>query len=101
MKKEVKDTYTTARDLEDKTAKKNFEEWVRLYGDFFDLDNLPEADRKEALTKLYKANKSGYAVEDLSKLPIIWQVEVLSTFLHFPLTKPRGSDRIEIVKKGE
>lgn len=72
---QANDEYTAARQAQDAQKKSEFDQWVHQYGDLFDLDSLTPNDQKLALERLYKANKQGYAIKDLSKLPIIWKIK--------------------------
>lgn len=72
--------YSNAREQQDKAKQKELDVWISRYGDLFDLDDLKASDKKVALEKLYKANKQGYQIKDLSKLPIIWKIKNKATF---------------------
>ncbi len=72
--------YTSARERQDAHKTYEFNEWVKRYETWFDLDDLNPKLKQLALENLYKAYNQGYAVKDLSKLPIIWKIKNKQTF---------------------
>ena len=72
--------YTNAREQQDAHKNYEFNEWVKRYESWFDLDGLDPKSKQLALENLYKAYNQGYALKDLSKLPIIWKVKNKQTF---------------------
>lgn len=61
----------------------DFNEWIKRYGDEFDLSDLSEDQKTLALKRLYKKYEEGYDIEDLVKSNIVWQVRYQNIFKVF------------------
>ena len=69
---QIKQAYKDHNERINQAKEADFNKWVEDNEYLFDLDGLPDTLKKQTLEKLYKANKKGFELEDLVKLPIIW-----------------------------
>ena len=69
----IKQDYNQKLDTKIAKAKAEFEKWVDDNEYLLELDGATEKARKEALVKLYKKWKEGFAVKDLVNLPYGWE----------------------------
>ena len=68
----LKNTYFSNRKQQDQDKERDFKKWVEQNGNLFDLDKLSEPAKMRTLKDLYIANKKGFELEDLPKLPLMW-----------------------------